>query len=334
MSLIVAVGVFLAAAAGIVSAGPATERVTSRLASRAGGDRSVFAAIFLGASTSMPGIVVTAVAAMRGNLGLAVTNALGGILAQAAFIGVADLVSSTPFESRASTRRVLGQTALVFVLVGLLIMAFARPAVALGPVHPVTPLLVVTYVAGMRVVRSLREDPGSEDSHPEDGGRRAGGRQDDGARRLWWRYGLLIAVLFVAGLAVSFAVDPISGALGLSGSAAGAVLTAPATSLPELVTAISAARNDRPRIAMGDLIGSNTFDVLMVAVADVFAREPLFPALGDASILLAGGVVLLHAVVLVGLLRRPAGVLGERVDPESFAMVVLYVLVSVAIVLV
>jgi len=53
--------------------------------------RSEASALLLGAATSLPGVVTTAVGASAGDGGFAVSNALGGIAVQTAFITVADL---------------------------------------------------------------------------------------------------------------------------------------------------------------------------------------------------------------------------------------------------
>ncbi|HYZ27275.1 MAG TPA: hypothetical protein VE597_10235, partial [Geminicoccaceae bacterium] len=59
---------------------------------------------------------------------------------------------------------------------------------------------------------------------------------------------------------------------GLSQSAVGTVFAAVANSLPELVTAIAAVRIGAVNLAVGDVIGGNSFEVLFLAAADFFYR--------------------------------------------------------------
>jgi Ca2+/Na+ antiporter len=61
------------------------------LADRTQLGRSLVGSILLGASTSLPGIVVTVVATLRGDVALAVADAVGGVAAQTTFLAMADI---------------------------------------------------------------------------------------------------------------------------------------------------------------------------------------------------------------------------------------------------
>jgi cation:H+ antiporter len=104
---------------------------------------------------------------------------------------------------------------------------------------------------------------------------------------------------------------------GLSQTAVGSLLTAVATSLPELVAALAAVRQGALTLAVGGIIGGNTFDVLFLAFSDFAYREgSIYHALSDAPLFIMSLSILLTAVLLLGLiLRERRGVAIWRVSP-------------------
>ena len=95
MQLPVSIGVFLVAAIVIAIVGTRMAKVSDRLADRTGLGEAIMGAVFLGGSTSLSGIVTSVTAAASGHPELAVSNAVGGIAAQTAFLAIADLLLSS-----------------------------------------------------------------------------------------------------------------------------------------------------------------------------------------------------------------------------------------------
>ena len=88
----IAIIVFLAATFVVTLAGIRIISTADRLADRTGLGEAVFGGVLLGASTSLSGIVTSLTAASAGLASLAVSNAVGGIAAQTAFLVIADLI--------------------------------------------------------------------------------------------------------------------------------------------------------------------------------------------------------------------------------------------------
>lgn len=91
LSLTVTIILFVAATAAVFVVGPRMVSVADQLSERTGVGKAIFGAIFLGASTSLPGVVLSITAAAGDHPKLAVSNALGGIAAQTVFIAIADI---------------------------------------------------------------------------------------------------------------------------------------------------------------------------------------------------------------------------------------------------
>lgn len=126
---------------------------------------------------------------------------------------------------------------------------------------------------------------------------------------VWAKFALCAALIGVAGAALTHYGDAISGKTGLSRNWAGLILLATATSLPELFTGISASSAGSADIAIGDVLGSCVFNLVMLAGLDAITRgEPLFRRLDQGHILTAGFGVVLIGFVGASLLLSPVGV--------------------------
>ncbi len=140
---------------------------------------------------------------------------------------------------------------------------------------------------------------------------------------LWARFAAFAGLLSVCGFGLAWAGSSIAEETPLSASSVGLLLTAVATSTPELVTAVAAARSGAIGLAAGDIIGGNVFDTLFIAAADVGAAGSIFAQAGDTAVLLAGFVLLLNALLLAGLVRQGVGT--RNVDRESAAIALVWV---------
>jgi cation:H+ antiporter len=115
-------------------------------------------------------------------------------------------------------------------------------------------------------------------------------------------------VVLAAGSWLPKVADGLATTLGLSRSFVGTVLMAVVTTLPEMAVTLGALRLGALDMAIGNLLGSNLFNVLILAVDDVFyVRGPL---LADAASVHAGTAVaalVMTGLVIIGLVMRPQG---------------------------
>lgn len=321
--------VLLVVAAGvIVATGPRMVRIADRLADITGLGEAVVGAIAVGAATSLPDIIATLTPAVRGLPDLAVGNALGGVLGQSAFLAVADITyrRANLEHAAASLPNVVYGGLLVGVL-GVVAALFHSPPVALFSIHPGTVLLFAAYAYGLRVAnetsatplwravetRETRQDV-PEESEAESGEMRG----------LIVRFLILALVLMSAGWVLGRSGETIAAATGLSQTAVGVMLTGLSSSLPELVVSVSAVRAGALTLAVGNVIGGNTFDTLQVGMADVAYREgPIYSAVGPQQSLLAAVGIVVTAVIVLGLLRRERHGLAN-IGTESVLVLALY----------
>jgi cation:H+ antiporter len=308
----------------LVTAGVRFTRVVDRLADRTHLGEALAGAVLLGATTSLPGLITTVTGAAEGEAGFAVSNAVGGIAAQTTFLALADLTyRRANLEHAAASLPNLLQTMVLVGLIGIVLLGAGSPDDTVLGVHPASGLLVAVYVYGMVLTRRTGADPAWE---PEDTADTVLDEPDarppgETLTRLWTEFAGLAVVVAVVGWVVGRSGLSIAAETGLSGTVVGALFTSVVTSLPELVTVLSAVRLGALTLAVGDIIGGNTFDVLFVAVGDVAYREgSIYHAIDQGTVFLLALTILLTAVLAAGLISRERKGIGF----EGVSILVLY----------
>lgn len=271
-------------------------------------------------------IVVMVIAG--GDATLAFSNSVGGIAAQTLFLAIGDLVyRRANLEHAAADAGNLFQCALLLTLLSLPLVAHAGPEFTLWGVHPVSLVLVGCYIAGLKLGAQVRNAPMWKAVHTHDT------RVDDpetqneagrsAARPIMIFVGLM-AILACAGWVIANVAGVMIARFSLSSSVVGALLTAVITSMPELVTTLEAVRRGALQLAVGGIIGGNTFDILFLSVADVGYREgSLYHAVGAGDLLWLSIGMVMSGILLIGLiLRQRDG--PARIGFESVALILVY----------
>lgn len=135
------------------------------------------------------------------------------------------------------------------------------------------------------------------------------GPVDTFERRLHWqRFAISAAVVLAAGSALPYAADRVAEAAGWSRSFVGTVFMAVTTTLPEMAVTLGALRLGALDLAIGNLLGSNLFNVTILAVDDLFhVGGPLLAAVAPVHVGTAVTAMTMAGGVLVGLVMRPQG---------------------------
>ncbi len=141
---------------------------------------------------------------------------------------------------------------------------------------------------------------------------------------VWIKFVLLALVVGVCGYAIATTGIRLAQQTGLTEGLVGSLLTAVITSLPELIVTIAAVRQNALTLAVANIIGGNSFDVLFVSFSDFFYRRgSLFHAVGDEQIFVLILTQLLTAILIGGLLiRQREGVV--KIGWESALIILLF----------
>ena len=115
-------------------------------------------------------------------------------------------------------------------------------------------------------------------------------------------------MVLAAGTWLPEAADELARALGLSRSFAGTVLMAVVTTLPEMAVTLGALRLGALDLAIGNLLGSNLFNIVVLAVDDAFyVRGPLLADVAPVHATSAVTALVMTGLVIVGLVMRRQG---------------------------
>ncbi|MBK1833851.1 sodium:calcium antiporter [Roseibacillus ishigakijimensis] len=319
--------IFVVSVVIIFFAGQRLAKVAETIADRSGLGQAITGGLFLGAATSLPGLVASVTAAWQGYVEMAVSNAIGGIAAQTAFLGIADIsLRRGNLEHAAASLANLMQAGLLIALLTLPLLAFTLPEWTFWEIHPVTVLMVAAYCYGMRLSSRTKADPMW---HPH---RTEVTQEDEGeaekTRQSWTAaltsFVLLALLTAVAGwLTAETGIGAIKR-MGLSESLVGGLFTAVSSSLPELVTSIAAVRNGAYTLAVGGIIGGNAFDSLFMAASDVAYRDgSIYHAITNQQLFLIALAILMTAVLTMGLVGRERRGIAN-IGFESFTILSLY----------
>ncbi len=134
--------------------------------------------------------------------------------------------------------------------------------------------------------------------------------------------------LIVIGAAVflPYFGERIAAYTGLGNTFFGTLFIAAATSLPELVVSLAALRMGALDMAVGNLLGSNVFNMFILGIDDVFYREgSLFKNISSSHLLSVFITIIMTAVVGLGLLFKPKKKQLWLLSLDTFIILFLYV---------
>ncbi len=258
--------------------------------------------LFLATITSMPEVTTTVTGGVINVPNIAVGNALGSNLFNLAIIGVVDILLFTkgPFLSKVRSYHVVSGGIVVLLSV-LVILGIAIKPTPIYRIGPISFIIALVYVLGIVVLYRIEKGQGEVDGNENRESTMSLARAVSG-------FVFCAIVIIIAGVFLIHASKTISLEFGFSGPFMGAILVAVVTSLPELATSIGAFRIGAYNMIMGNLLGSNMFNILTIFLADIaFRRGAILSHLGEGGkdqLLIAMVGILLAVITIVAISCR------------------------------
>ena len=276
--------IFGGCALAIALAGPLLVDAVEGIGEKTGLGHLWLGTVLLAGATSLPELVSMVSAAAIEEPDIAVGTVLGSNMFNMTIFGVVLFF----FPMAVVTNRAGAMTGGVAIVLGgatLLFLAVGLPTIDLpegGHLGVGAVVLIGLYLAGSYLLfREERSAPHAADAHEETAGlepvvlpapaalrSRAGPLRGVAVRLVG-----ATTVVFVASLFLPDAAEGIAGSLGVSGGVVGVVGVALATSLPEVVTSGVALSRGAPGLVVGNVFGSNVFNVAALLPADVALNE-------------------------------------------------------------
>ncbi len=151
---------------------------------------------------------------------------------------------------------------------------------------------------------------------------------------IWIQFLLCASIIFYAGFKLSYFGDIISEKLKVGKTWVGVTFLALATSLPELVTSSSAAKIGAPDIAIGNLLGSNLFNLLIIALISIITIKRFKKINPSKTHIISGAMgIILMGIAALSLvfhtLTEPKSILNKEhflIGIDSFVIIIVFLL--------
>ncbi|HOC21510.1 MAG TPA: hypothetical protein PKL16_08420 [Anaerolineae bacterium] len=255
--------------------------------------------LLMAGATSLPEFLTAINSLQQGVIGLAAGNMLGSNMFNMALVGLLGLIFYKQRVLRQVAMRHALTASLATMLIGLAtFFILADIDVKIGWVGLDSLLLMGAYIASVWLIR--HNDPAN--GNPET----AEVAEDAGVpplKRALLGFVLAAAVLILVSPRLVQSSVEIAEITGLGASFVGTALLALITSLPELIAAIAAARLGAYDMALGNLFGSNIFNMFALGLTDVFYTGGRLLGMIDPEFALVG---------LLGLLLTCLGLIGNQ----------------------
>ena len=324
--------VFLVSAAVIVYAGTKLSRYGDQIATLTGLGGLWIGVVLMAGATSLPEVFTTVSAALMDSPDLAAGDLFGAGMTNMLTLGLIDLMhrqkrvwQQAAFEHALSAGLAMFLTGLAafFILLG---QDVKHGGIGLGGMT-----LLLFYILGMRLV--FRQESSKWRQREQE--KVVEGQTAEvptppsmsvELRRASIGFAVTALALLVAAPFLAGSANTIAEQSGISTTFIGTTLLGITTSLPELVTAIAAVRLGAFDLAVGNLFGSNAFNMAAFFFVDLAYRGgPLLSEVSDAHAMTALWSILLMSVALMGIIYR----VEKRyllIEPDSLAIIVGYCL--------
>ncbi len=266
----------------------------SGLARKLGIPQLVIGLTIVAMGTSLPEAAVSISAALRGNAEITIGNIVGSnILNILIILGVTALIATLKVADSTVRYEIPFMIVVTFVLLWL--------GYTGGQVTRLEGIILwVLFLLYLRYLYMMAKKGKEEEREAE---------QLSTAKII----GLILAGVVMIAAGSNFAVEGASNlakALGISQRFIGLTIVAFGTSLPELVTSVSAARKHNADIAIGNIVGSNIFNILFIVGTTALITPVTFASgfVVDTLIAAAVGILLFVCVARTKELRKKAGI--------------------------
>jgi cation:H+ antiporter len=326
--------IFAVSAAVIVVAGTKLSYYGDQLAEATKLGRLWIGVVLMAAATSLPEVLTTISAGLLNAPDLAAGDLFGAGMANMLTLGLIDQIhrGKRVWQQAALEQALVAGLAMILTGLAAFFVLFGGE-MSHARIGSGSLVLLLLYVLGMRVVfrqedvkRRRREQAVLAKAESETGSLLAGTMGKDALKRAGLGFGAATLALLVAAPFLASSAKDIADQTGISTSFIGTSLVALVTTMPELVASLAAVRLGAFDLAVGNLFGSNAFNMAAFAFADVAYREgPILSTISSSHVLTALWSILLMCVGLMGIIYR----VEKRymlIEPDSFVMILGYVL--------
>lgn len=274
----------------------------SKLADKFGIPQLIIGLTIVAMGTSAPEAAVSITSSLGGNPGIAVGNVVGSnILNILIILGLTAVVTTVPIQKSTLYIEI---PFVVLISVGLLLLGMWGNDISRidGIIFWIFFIIYFVYLFVMAKKGKVSAEENNEETEKEK------------PMPVW----LMLVLIAIGGVLIVWGADvtvdsasAIAEKFGMTKRLIGLTIVALGTSLPELITSVTAARKHKADIAIGNIVGSNIFNILFVigtsAIIAPIGFENSF--IFDSVIAIVASVILFFCVLKDRKLKRPGGII-------------------------
>ena len=302
---------YVALVAGIallVYAGDWVVESSTRVAEYFNVSKLIIGVTIVSMGTSLPELCVSLSAALGGSANISIGNVVGSNIANVCLIlGITAVIITLPI-ARSVIRRDL-----MILLAATLLFAFSLIDSEINMLEGIFMLLLMALYMYL-TFKSVKKDPQDKEEEPK----------SEKKHNIW--ISLLLVVVSCAGLIAGsellvYGAENIARSIGVSDRVIAVTVVAIGTSLPELTTSIIAAIKKELDISVGNIVGSNIFNICMI----IGLTSCVTPLEAEENILSFDVWFLLASLLLLGITVFPIKGKTEIVRIEGILLLLLYI---------
>jgi cation:H+ antiporter len=320
---------FFFCAAVITVAGAKLSRYGDVIADKTAISGSWIGLVLMASVTSLPELVTGASAVAAADApDIAVGDVLGSCVFNLAMLVVIDLLHREESIYRRASQGHILSAGFGVVLIGFaglnLILGSKADVLAVRHTGAYTPIILLLYLLAMRAV--FQYERAQMVAHAQE---EASRYPDITLRQAAVRYAAAALAIVAAGSWLPFVGLRLAEVMGWHKTFVGTLFVAGATSLPEAVVTIAALRIGAIDMAIANLLGSNLFNIAILAVDDILFRPgPLLSHVSPLHAVSAVTAVVMTGIVIAALLYRPGTRILRTVGWVSLSLLTFYLLNS------
>jgi cation:H+ antiporter len=320
---------FLVCALLIGYAGTRLARYGDIIGQKAGWSANWGGLILLSTVTSLPELATgISAAGYANNPDIAAGDIFGSCAFNLVILAILDaLYREKPMFCRVSHGHALSAAfgaALLALTGAALVLGKRLDELALWHVGISVPIVLAAYVLAMRAISAYDHRHRPERRNTENGAALS-------LRRAVAMYAASAVVVVAAGGWLPFIATRLAGLMGWQDSFVGTLFVAIATSMPELSVSLMALRIGQPDMAVANLLGSNMFNIAILAMDDLVYRPgPLLSHVATVHAVTVFATLLMEAIVIAALLSRPRSRVLGTASWHSIVLITVFALGSLA----
>ncbi len=285
----------------ILFAGTKLARYGDAISERTGLGRMWIGLILIGLVTSMPEMVTgVSSAAIVGQPDLALGNFWGSCIFNLSILAVLDIFhKKEPVLSSASKRYILPAflgIALISIAGVSILIGDGITGISIGWLGLTSIFIFTLYIIGIRQMFIYNKN------HPEAIVEEESQYNELSNLKIYGTFAIAALGIIGGGIWLSFIGDEIAVTYNLSANFVGSLFLAIATSLPEIVVAITALRIGAIDLAVGDILGANMLNTANIFITDIFyTGGPLLSEVSSKNLFTALAMIVMTLIVILGL---------------------------------